>query len=277
MSALGWIAIFLAVWLALSATTTGIALPDPMALLAAVLLLLVALLAVYRWRGEVDLLRMLRRGGMVLLPILLAALVPIVLVFSGDGLDVRLRQAALAGLIIVTGWLATFIFQEERRQRDRSEQELDLLMALRSEVFTIVEKLDKHPITRQAEEVERNIAMGGDDPTGAYFPFSASESPATVYDAVSGQLHVINAATLEPVLRFYAAFSELGTMVADTHRAEFPRLEARRRITLHKELTQQRRATLYWGLRALEDINLKIGVPNPEAIPRSGKNEDVTL
>ena len=180
-------------------------------------------------------------------------------------------------MIIVTGWLATFIFQEERRQRDRSEQELDLLMALRSEVFTIVEKLDKHPITRQAEEVERNIAMGGDDPTGAYFPFSASESPATVYDAVSGQLHVINAATLEPVLRFYAAFSELGTMVADTHRAEFPRLEARRRITLHKELTQQRRATLYWGLRALEDINLKIGVPNPEAIPRSGKNEDVTL
>ena len=71
MSALGWIAIFLAVWLALSATTTGIALPDPMALLAAVLLLLVALLAVYRWRGEVDLLRMWRRGGMVLLPILL--------------------------------------------------------------------------------------------------------------------------------------------------------------------------------------------------------------
>ena len=94
MSALGWIAIFLAVWLALSATTTGVALPDPMALLAAVLLLLVALLAVYRWRGEVDLLRMLRRGGMVLLPILLAALVPIVLVFSGDGLDVRLRQGA---------------------------------------------------------------------------------------------------------------------------------------------------------------------------------------
>lgn len=276
MSALGWIASFLVVWLGLGFATTGVVLSDSMALLAAVLLALVALLAVYWLRGERDLLRMLRRGGLVLLPILLTVLVPIAIVLTGDALDVRLRQAALAGLIIAAGWLATFIFQEERRQRDRNEQELDLLLALRSEVFTIVEKLDKHPITQQAKEVERNIAMGGDDETGAYFPFSASESPATVYDAVSGQLHVINAATLEPVLRFYAAFSELGTMVADTHRPEFFRLEAARRITLHKELVQQRRATLYWGLRALKDINLKIGVKNPENIPRSGRNEDVT-
>ena len=76
MSALGWIASFLVVWLGLGFATTGVVLSDRMALLAAVLLGLVALLAVYWLRGERDLLRMLRRGGLVLLPILLTMLSP---------------------------------------------------------------------------------------------------------------------------------------------------------------------------------------------------------
>lgn len=277
MAALGWIATFLAVWLGLSFAATGVVLADRMAGLSLIALVLVVLLAAYWRRGDRDLLRMLRRGLIVILPIVLAMFLPMLWVMSDAAMDVRLRQAILAGLIIVAGWLTTFVLQEERRFSERKAQEFDLLLALRSEVFTIVEKLDSHPITEQAEAVQDKIKRGGDAPGSAYFPFAASESPATVYDAVSGQLHVINPATLEPLLRFYAAVSELTAMVADTHRDEFRALEALRRVSWHAELTQQRKGTLYWGLRALEAVNRNMGVEKPEAIPRSGLNKDVSL
>lgn len=276
MAALGWIAVFLLVWLGLSFATTGIVLSDPAALLALIALLLVGVVALYR-RHERALIDMLSRGAVVSLPILLTVLLVIVAVAGMDRLDVRVQQAIIAGLIIVAGWVAGFVFQEERRQRERKAQEFDLLLALRSEVFTIVEKLDNHAISDNAAKVQAKVRDHGDHPDKAYFPFAASESPATVYDAVSGQLHVIKPDTLEQVLRFYAAFSELATMVADTHRDEFRALEATRRASWHEELTRQRKATLYWGLRALEAVNRSLGVKKPEAIPRSGLNKDVAL
>ncbi len=277
MSAVAWISIFLAVWLGPSLVAGAAATLDPIAVISAVFLALIAVILLYRHRQERELLTMLKRGGVVLLPILLVMLLPISLLLFSDSLDVRLRQAGIAGLMIAGGWLASFIFQEERKQRDRKAQELDLLLALRSEVFTVVEKLDKRPITQNAVSVQQKIVLGGDDAGSAYFPFSATESPATVYDAVSGQLHVIAAEALEPVLRFYAAYSELTAIVEDTHRESYGKLNALRRVNLHRELTQQRRATLYWGLRALAAINLRIGVENPEELPRSGFNQELVL
>lgn len=277
MSAVAWISIFLAVWLGLSLIAGAAATLDPIAVISAVFLALIAVILLYRHRQERELLTMLKRGGVVLLPILLVMLLPISLLLFRDSLDVRLRQAGIAGLMIAGGWLASFIFQEERKQRDRKAQELDLFLALRSEVFTVVEKLDKRPITQNAVSVQQKIVLGGDDAGSAYFPFSATESPATVYDAVSGQLHVIAAEALEPVLRFYAAYSELTAIVEDTHRESYGKLNALRRVNLHRELTQQRRATLYWGLRALAAINLRIGVENPEELPRSGFNQELVL
>lgn len=277
MPALAWICTFLAVWLGLSLVAGNATGLDPLAVVSAVALALIAVVLVYHRRQEHELLAMLKRGGVVLLPILLVMLLPISLLLFSDSLDVRLRQAGFAGLMIAGGWLASFIFQEERKQRDRHGQELDLLLALRSEIFTVVEKLDKRPITQDAVRVQQKIVLGGDDALTAYFPFSATESPATVYDAVSGQLHVIAAEALEPVLRFYAAYSELTAIVEDTHRDSYGKLNARRRVNLHRELTQQRRATLYWGLRALAAINLRIGVQQPEDLPRSGYNVDLVL
>lgn len=277
MAAIAWISTFLAVWLGLSLVASTATTLDPLTVICVVSLALIAVVLFYKRRQEHELLDMLKRGGVVLLPILLVMLLPISLLLFSDSLDVRLRQAGFAGLMIAGGWLASFIFHEERKQRDRKGQELDLLLALRSEIFTVVEKLDKHPISQNAMSVQQKIVLGGDDAASAYFPFSATESPATVYDAVSGQLHVIAAEALEPVLRFYAAYSELTAIVEDTHRDSYGKLNARRRVNLHRELTQQRRATLYWGLRALAAINLRIGVENPEELPRSGFNQDLGL
>lgn len=224
----------------------------------------------------------LYRVFLALLPFLVMAAAVVWYIVLPSNVPPSTQPALIAGTVIATGWLATFVANEYQRARQRDTTQQDVLLALRSEVFTIVEKLDKNAITDGAAKVQERIREAGDKAPGAavdpaYYPFSASESPATVYQSVSGSISVLEADTLEPVLRFYAAFSELTAMVEDTRSEPFRALVAERRIRMHKELTAHRKATLYWGLRAIATINEELGVERPRNIPRSGKNQDVAL
>lgn len=276
MSALGWIASFLVVWLGLSFATTGVVLPDRMAGLAATLLVLLAILALYRLRGEGALLRLLRRGLVVLLPIVLAILLPVVWVISDTGLDLRLKQAILAGLIIVAGWLTTYVLQEERRATDRADRRRDTLTALQSETYNIFSKIDNQAIKPNAETVQQKMRTSGMGP-GAYIPFSTSESPPIVFNAVSDTISLLSPATIRPVLRFYTEYEDLRSVIEDMRGEEFRALSPERRIAVHRELTRRRIVTLRWGMAAQIAINLALGLPEDKAraFQRSGLNENI--
>ena len=151
-----------------------------------------------------------------------------------------------------------------------------VLLAVRRGIFAVVEKLDKEPIEESAKKVQGLIEAGGNG-TGAYRPFAASESPPIVYQAVSGSIPVLNAETLEPILRFYAAYSDLTAMAEDVRAKDFQSLNAERRVNAHMALTTHRIATLYWGLRAVKVINAEFGDKNPAVFERSGKNPGVKL
>ena len=188
----------------------------------------------------------------------------------------EVRTPLIVGTVIAMGWLVTFLVSEYQRASDRAQKQVDVLLALRSEIFAVVEKLDKNPIEESAQTVQDSIKAGGNG-TAAYRPFTASESPPVVYQAVSGSIPVLNAETLEPILRFYTAYSDLTAMAEDVRTKDFQSLSFERRIRAHIALTQHRRATLYWGLRAVKAINVDLGVKNPAEIDRSGENPEVTL
>lgn len=248
---------------------------DPTAATAASVLAATIVVAIFFVAGGMLLAGVLLRVVLALVPIvaLAGSLIWFVLVPNQDIGEAR--TALIAGTVIATGWVATFLAAEYQRARDRNQTQQDVLVALQSEVFAIIEKLDKDAIAADAERVQERIAAGGDG-AGAYYPFSVSESPPIVYQAVSGSISVLDAVTLEPVLRFYAAFSELTAVVADVRSAEFRALSADRRVAVHKGLTQNRIATLTWGLRALVAINMSLGANNPRGIPRSGRNPEIT-
>lgn len=276
MSALGWIASFLVAWLGLSFATTGVVLPDRMAALAAVLLVLVAILGIYHLRRERGLLRLLRRGFAVLLPIVLAILLPVTWLITDTALDVRLKQAVLAGLIIVAGWLTTFVLQEERRGSDRADRRRDTLTALQSETYNILSKIDNQAIRENAEAVQQKMRTAGMGP-GAYIPFSTSESPPIVFNAVSDSISLLSPATIRPVLRFYTEYEDLRSIIEDMRGDEFLALAPERRIALHRELTRRRIVTLRWGMAAQIAINRALGLPEEKAraFQRSGLNDDI--
>ncbi|WP_299615265.1 hypothetical protein [uncultured Tateyamaria sp.] len=245
--------------------------------MALVILTLIGLLAGYwRW-GERTVVQMLLRGALVLVPVLAAALVPIIWTMSADWIDVRLRQGILAGLVIISGWLAGFLFQEERKQRDRDNRRADTLTALQSEIYNTISKIDNQAITDTARTQQDRMLRGGEGPM-AYMPFSTSESAPIVFDAVSDAIPLLRTSTIRPVLRFYAEYADLRTIVEDMRLEEFKTLSPERRVAVHKELTRRRIVTLRWGMRALIAVNIALGMTESEAknIERSGLNPKIT-
>lgn len=181
---------------------------------------------------------------------------------------------------VATGWIATWLAAEIRREKDRRARRRDTLMALRSEVFAFVTKLDNQPIKKHAEGVQSKIRKGVNTPlVGApqktYMPFSLSESEPFIFQAVSDVVPELEEDTLEPILRFYAEYSDFRCMVADSRTDDVKGLPADRHIEFHKQMTNRRIVTLRWGLKSIIAINTALGVDNPENVERSTFNEDI--
>ena len=276
MSALGWILTFLAVWLGLSFATTEQVLPDPMAGMALALAVLLCVVAIYHWRGERALLQMMRRGVIVFVPIVLVLSVPIWLLLSDNALDVRLRQAILAGLIIMAGWLTTFILQEERRLSDRQDRRRDTLIALQSETYNILSKIDNQAIKTNAKNVQQKMRTSAMGPA-AYVPFSTSESAPIVFNTVADSIPLLKPDTLRPVLRFYAEYEDLRSIISDMRSPDYAALSGERRVSIHQELTRRRIVTLRWGMAAQIAVNRALGMSDDRArsFARSGLNPDI--
>ncbi|MEM6886832.1 MAG: hypothetical protein AAF636_01695 [Pseudomonadota bacterium] len=256
-------ALFFGLW------TAGVGTNDTFLFAGIFCLLLLYVILAGRLLGGV-----LFRVLLALLPLLAgAALLIWTVILASERIEATAKPALFAGSLIATGWLATFLANEYQRERERLDRQRDTLIALRSEIFTIVDKLDNQDIDERASEVQTRIK---DAPIETpYFPFASSESPVLVFEAVSGSISLLDTATLEPVLRLYAAFSDLTALVEDTRSTEFQELSPSRRISMHKELTLRRKASLLWGVRAYVAINKSPGLKRPERIRRSGLNEEI--
>ena len=206
---------------------------------------------------------------LALLPVLaMAVLVIIYLVLPNQTLQaLELQAAAFAGTVIASGWLVTFVASEYKRADERETTRIDTLNALEIEIFSITEKLDKSAIRASAGKVQKKIRSGGNSEERKYHPFVATESPPTVFEALSDRIVVFEPRTLQVVLRFYAAYSDLRAMAEDHRALEFCALSAARRANAHEELTNHRENTFYWGVRALVRINaaLERGSYSPKA------------
>ncbi len=183
------------------------------------------------------------------------------------------RNGAVTGTLLATGWVVTFILSQYEGARSRNQTRIDVLVALQQEVFSCLERLDALPIRAEAEAVQARIAAGAGDET-PYHPLPSTETAPSVFDAVKGDMRVIDPDTLEEVLRFYAAYGHLRVFVEDFRSADFRAMDAERRIAAHMMLTQRREGALVWALRALVSINAALGLSG-RMPPRSGLNPEI--
>jgi hypothetical protein len=193
-----------------------------------------------------------------------------------SGLPKDVLPAAITAGAIATGWIVTFGFREIERLAERNQTRRDVLTALRSEVFTVFQTLDATDWKAGATEVQKMILDSGDGPK-AYFPFTASESPPIVFEALAESIPVLEEAEIGAILRFYSALTDLTTIVKDCRDPAFAKLSAARRVKIHRRLTDTRLAALFWALQALYRINSSLGVKDPENIPRTGRNAHIVI
>lgn len=191
-----------------------------------------------------------------------------------------IHPALVTGSAIVLGWFVTFLMTSYREEETRERVRLDTLVALRSEIFALVDKLDNQAIRSHADDVQKKIRVGdGVDCKGEaveYFPFSTMESEPIVFEAVAASVPALRDDTVAAVVRFYAEYTDLRRTVEDSRTPDAKALPRERRVALHEQLTKRRISTLRWGLKALNAINAELTPDNPGDISRSGLNPDIT-
>jgi hypothetical protein len=214
--------------------------------------------------------------------IVLLALSPLGVLILWFALDVgagepALLQAAAAGSVVAAGWLVTFVLRQYETMQERDQTARDTLAALREEIFTVLETLERTDWLGSSREMQALIRTPPEGQT-AFFPFSSSERRPLVYETLAPNLLILDEVTTRAVVRFHAEFSDLRALVEDTKRADFKELLPERRAGFHVHLTTQRRNTIFFALRAIYRINLVLGTAQPEEIPRGvHKNIDILL
>jgi hypothetical protein len=224
--------------------------------------------------------RTILQSFLVLAPLLVVVILVVWAVLLPKGVEDPAAQPALiAGTIVAAGWLVTYLVSEYREEKAIDVRRKDALHAIRSEIFSVVDKLDNQPIEEHAQEVQSKILSGEGHGKGgrpnAYYPFSTMESEPIAFAAIASAIPSLKPDTVDSVLRFYAEYADLRRLVEDS-RTELARaLPPVRRVALHKELTKRRAGTLRWGINAYVAINRDLGVRNPDDVRRSGKNPNI--
>jgi len=247
-----WILLFLAIFMSLSLMASGGISVDPVLWAILPLFLLSAVVISYHLRGERALLQRLSRGAIVVLPLLLLALIPICAVFVFVGSDIRLWQGLLAGLVVVLGWVSTFLFQEERIAQDRIAQESDLLLSLRAEILNFIWKFQQEDFDQAIANLEK---LKKDRRKRLPIHFIPSQAEPVVFRSVASNLPLIDDVALSLSVQFYAQMEDIAQLSRDIQGPEFSTLGNRDfRINLLIKYVEMQKLAITLGLIAIRRI-----------------------
>lgn len=223
--------------------------------------------------------RVFGRTLLVLAPLLLIAITVLgAIALNAPESGASVLPALVVGTIAATGWLVTFLAAEYRRETEADSLRRDTLLAVQSEIMSVISKLDGQDIDKNASRVEEMISngvVGEDGSITPYFPFSTLESEPVVFSAVAGSIPTLDSQTVKRVLRFYAEYTDLRQLVEDSRSDLALSLPPHRRVSLHKQLTLRRKVTLRSGLQAYVRVSRDLGLKDAENVPRSGKNTEI--
>lgn len=264
MTAFVWILLFLAIFMSLSLIASGGISVDPVLWAILPIFLLSGVVISYHLRGERALLQRLSRGAIVVLPLLLLALIPICAVFVFVGADIRLWQGLLAGLVVVLGWVSTFLFQEERIAQDRIAQESDLLLSLRAEILNFIWKFQQEDFDQAIANLEK---LKRDRRKRLPIHFIPSQAEPVVFRSVASNLPLIDDVALSLSVQFYAQMEDIAQLSRDIQGPEFSTLGNRDfRINLLIKYVEMQKLAITLGLIAIRRIEEVVSADRIDAV-----------
>lgn len=187
----------------------------------------------------------------IALPITILLGVPLLLLAQIIGIEDRLGQALIAGLVIAMGWLTTAMFTEIGRSRDRAEKLRDYHKALYAEIGNALRAIwdEGQSDGYMRATVEKMKA----DPT--FVPFIPHERHDHVFDALVEKIEVLPRQTIDAIVAYYGQIKALSIMAEDMRGSYFRgKLAQERRIAMYEDYAQMRRQAFVLGQYALELI-----------------------
>jgi hypothetical protein len=186
----------------------------------------------------------------IALPVAVLLGIPLVAVALVFDLDARLWQAAIAGLVIATGWLTTAIFMEQGKVRVKAERLRDYHKAIYAEIGTSIDALwdEGQSDSYIASILER---MKKDS---KFVPFIPREEHDHIYNAIVGEIDVLPRQTIDVVVAYYSQIKAIAALAEDMRGDQFQKLSQDRRILMYQDYSGMRRQAFAYGQHALRLI-----------------------
>lgn len=235
--------------LALLAATVGVMVavdPGPPAWLRGAGAALMAALALFAILSDALLLRLLRRGLAVMLPVFTVVAVVVAIVVALDLDDWRVTQAVVAAVVVAAGWFAGFLLRESGQQLARAEKLRDIHRALYAEIsHNLVNLGERDALIGFGNDMVRRMA--GPD---AYLPLVPREKNDTIFQAMVEDLSILPRTSIDPIVQYYSQLAAHDALVEDMRGEAFRALAPWRRAEIYADYIGLRLNLIDYGLTA---------------------------
>jgi hypothetical protein len=159
--------------------------------------------------------------------------------------------ARLVGAIL--GVFLTNVIRIWFKIRTRSERVRDVQTALRAEIRSHRRALDNF---LSSQHMETGPVA---EPDHRQPPFVPREVEPFVFDAILGDIHILPASTIDPVVLYYRQWRVLMSAIEDIRSPAFASLSAERKEAIHRDYLDLGAFAAELANDALAAINLALG------------------
>ena len=160
------------------------------------------------------------------------------------GLDARIWQALVAGLVVAVGWYVNGWQNRREAAAFKAERLRDVHRALYAEIAANLANLwDEDRIEAWAVRIVSHMEAEGD----SFVPFIPRERHDVVFDQVVGEIYVLPRQTIDAIVAYYTQVKSVAAMADDMRGEAFRRLPTDRRVLMYRDYIAMKKQVLGFG------------------------------
>ena len=179
---------------------------------------------------------------------------------NGEVLAPDVLATVVPALLVVIGWVGTFLLQEFRKASEQNEKRVDVQLAFRAEIWDFIQAYEYSNFESSGCEIKRLIVAGGDG-NEKFVPFLPKEKVPLVFDSLSQNIETLPSATVNEVIQFYGQLSDLRTFAEDLRSPKLEQLASERRATAYGDYIDMKITAYKLAKKAHAILNKSLSIP----------------
>ena len=187
----------------------------------------------------------------------ISAILAALYVFTPDFSSERVQQAAVAGAIVVVGWIFTFATREVGVLLDYRRKSEDMQFVLRAEIYDYQNVLDDGSIDEALAVLKRRYNANKKE--GAEMYFSRISAPV-VFDAMAKEIYFLPEGVIDVVVQFYSSLSQVSLFSAEFREDQFKQLPEKSKYAAFEDYLRLRQEARELAELAVRSLNKSLGI-----------------